>query len=313
MSRESVAAIIPTMDRPEYAKRAIESAISQEHDDLEIIVVDGSDTDDTAEVVSHSQKQSHSKEITYIRNEEPQGLPAARNQAVNQTDAKYIAFLDDDDMWYPDKIGKQLSKFQRTSDSVAAIHTGYESVNKRGKHLHTKVPTHEGDIYDDLLIQNVIGPPSTVMVLRSAYEHIGGFNQEFRNQEDWEFYLRLSENYEYSFVKETLMKRTIHEDTMSHDTERQKRYRERILNMYDSELRTRNLHSEAWAAHHRKAGIMSCRDGCILQGRRQFKMSLEYNFNILILVLYLTTYFGSSGFNTARRGKQIIYRMVNGE
>lgn len=307
---EKVTVVIPTRNRAQQLEHAVQSAVRQTHSELEVVVVDGGSTDDTPHVIEQLDETT-STQITYLRNESPCGLPAARNQGVRCGDSDYVAFLDDDDEWHPEKINRQITTFRRAPEPVGAVHTGFRSETSNGKHIHTKQPTHEGDIYESLLVRNVIGPPSTVMVRRQAFEEVNGFDEQLHHQEDWDFYIRLARKYKFSYVSDPLVTRLVHDGTMSADVVTQKRYREQVLRRYDTELEERNLKSAAWAAHHRKAGITSCRNNDSSQGRHEFRRSLQLEWDLPTTILYCATLFGDIGFNTLVQSKRLIVTTLN--
>lgn len=108
-----VAAVIATMDRPEFVQDAVASACEQTYGAIEI-VIDGSDDNRTETVIKELQQTYLGTPITYVHNNTPQGIPAARNQGIAATNAGYLAFLDDDDRWYPEKTNRQMSVFRST-------------------------------------------------------------------------------------------------------------------------------------------------------------------------------------------------------
>jgi len=100
---KKVSVIIPTYNRSDTLKRAIETCISQTYKDIEIIIVD-----DTKKSQQEMIDSYHDDRIVYVHNANPQGSPIARNIGIRQSKGEYIAFLDDDDEWYPTKIEKQM-------------------------------------------------------------------------------------------------------------------------------------------------------------------------------------------------------------
>jgi len=297
----SVAAIIPTMNRAERLEGALESVFDQTYGDIEAVVVDGGSTDRTPDVVSAFQERYQDR-VSYVRNEEPAGLPAARNRAVEETEAPLLAFLDDDDRWKPRKIERQV---ERVSGSDAGLcYTGLVSVTPDGDHVHTKRPTLEGDVYEDILVRNDIGTPSTVLVTREAFEDVGRFDAGLRYQEDWDLYIRIAGEYEIACVSDPLVRRLYHTEAMSRDVVAQKEYRERILERYADELRERGLVESARAVHHRDAGVMYCLNGDFHRGAQELRTALQYETAFRTWFLYLLTKAGPTGFGTVLKTKR---------
>jgi len=304
-NKTTVAAVIPTMDRAERLDGALETVFDQTYGELEAVVVDGGSTDRTPDVVSEFQN-AYPGRVTYLRNEEPQGPPAARNLAAEETEAELLAFLDDDDRWYPGKIERQVGRL--SGSDAGMCYTGLVSETPDGKHVHTKRPTLEGDIYEDILVRNDIGTPSTVMVTRDAFEDIGGFDEELRYQEDWDFYIRAARKFEILCVSEPLVTRLYHEEARSRDVETQKGYREEILERYGDELRKHGLEESARAVHHRDTGIMYCLNGDLRRGEQEFRTALQYERTLGTWFLYLLTKTGPTGFRTVLETKRRFNR-----
>src|SRR5690348_13147078 len=99
-----VSVIIPTHNRSDFLRNAITSVLNQTYQDFEIIVVDDGSTDNTSEVVANFSDER----ITFIRHDTNKGGSAARNTGILASKCDYIAFLDDDDEWLPDKLRKQM-------------------------------------------------------------------------------------------------------------------------------------------------------------------------------------------------------------
>ena len=311
MSRNStVAAIIPTLNRADHLQRAMESVVNQTYDDIEIVVVDGGSTDRTPEVITEFQETFSEGSVTYVRNEEPQGLPAARNQGAEATNTDYIAFLDDDDLWYSPKIERQIERLNPSSGEGMCF-TGIVSKSPDGEYVHTRKPDPESGRYSRLLVRNYIGTPSTVMVTRDAFETIGGFDEDLRYQEDWDFYIRMAREFDIACVSKPLVTRISHANSMSSDVKTQKAYRERILDRYADERRERDLEAEARAAHHRDTGITYCLTGDVRVGEREFRTALQHRMESRTVLLYLLSKSGKLGFSTAVNIKRKINKSMS--
>jgi len=302
----SVGVVIPTMDRADHLERAIESVVDQTYSDLELVVVDGGSTDRTPDVVAEFQEHGTAP-VTYLRNEEPQGLPAARNQGVETINTDCLAFLDDDDVWHSTKIERQVDRLDPSRDE-GMCYTGIVSQTPDGEYIHTRKPSQRDDIYEDLLIRNVIGTPSTVMVTSEAFEAVGRFDEELRYQEDWDFYIRMAQEYEVTCVSTPLVTRIAHDEAMSQDVEIQKEYRELILDRYAEQRRERGLEEFARAVHHRDAGVTYCLNGDVDRGEREFRTALDYRVDPGTVLLYLLSKTGNRGFQTAVKTKRTVNR-----
>ena len=307
----AVAAIVPTMNRAERLDAALASVFAQTYRPLEAIVVDGGSTDRTPLVVSRYKKEYGDDRITYLRNDEPQGLPAARNQAAAVTDATLLAFLDDDDRWHPEKLERQVAQFGAREYEIGLSYTGRVSRTESGEHVHTVRPSVDGDTYCDLLVHNVIGSPSRVMVTNDAFDAVDGFDEELKQQEDWDFYIRVAKEYEIGCIPDPMVTRLSHRGGMSADVTTQKAYGERLLNRYCSELRTHGVYNAAWASLHREAGIAYAQSGNTAMGRRELREALRYEPTLRGVVSYVFALFGPFGFRLGTRIKRALERARN--
>ena len=185
----SVSVIIPTFNRAHRVARAIASVLFQTTADYEIIVVDDGSTDETSTALRRFQ--SHIRIITLPHQ---MGVSAARNAGVTSTASPFIAFLDSDDYWLPEKLSAQLYFFLENPGAVACqsqekwIRRGVW-VNPKRKHLKPS-----GDIFSQSLKLCVVSP-SAVMVRRSLLEEVGLFDETFPCCEDYELWLRVSCRY----------------------------------------------------------------------------------------------------------------------
>lgn len=298
------------MDRADRLEGALESVFDQTYGEIEAVVVDGGSTDRTPDVVAEFQ-DAYPGRVTYVRNEEPRGPSAARNSGVKATEARYVAFLDDDDRWVEEKTRKQIESLESAESDTGVIYGGFRSVTEDSEYVHTKIPETDSDLYITLLVEDVVGPPSTVMVRRGAFIQVGGFDEKIGQREDWELYIRLAEQFEFVCLDEVVTIRVVHDNEISKNVEEQRECSERILTRYADELREHGLEPDSWATHHREMGIMYCLEGDVKKGRKQFVQSLQKQFQPLSAVLLLITFLGTRGFTTTLKGKRMLNRHLN--
>lgn len=192
----SVSIVITTYNRPQFLKRAVQSAL-QAGPDLEVIVVDDCSTDETPDVCAELA------DVRYIRLTTNQGLAHARNVGVAESSSEFIAFLDDDDLRLPDSLEKQLCKMM-TDERIALCYARALIGDARrqlptGEIYPSECP--QGDIFWELLENNFI-PMPTVLVRKSALLELGGFNTALPLVEDWDMWLRISESFMVAAVEE---------------------------------------------------------------------------------------------------------------
>jgi len=196
---EEVSVIIPTYNRAEYLRRAVESVCRQKHFEGEIIVVDDGSTDHSREVI---EKISATQPLRYIRTEN-KGVGAARNLGAALAACPYIAFLDSDDHWVADKLDRQM-RCLAENPHFSISHTG-EKWLRRGVFLNQKRihrPRH-GYIFPHCLQLCAVGM-STVVMSRELFLESGGFDPELPCCEDYDLWLRLSFRHHFLLVPEAL-------------------------------------------------------------------------------------------------------------
>ena len=198
-----VSIVIPTRNRPDLLARALTSAVHQTYPRLEIIVVN----DDSSMDVAPTIERFHDDRIRLLRHEGSKGCPAARNMGIVHAQGRYIAFLDDDDEWTPDKIAAQMSdlaeKEQRYKVSYCLREICHEE-SKKATRVHTQ--GWDGDHLDQLIAGAIRPPPSCFLVARECLEQVGGFREDLRNLEDRELWIRLAQYYEFAFVDRFLVR-----------------------------------------------------------------------------------------------------------
>ncbi len=200
--RTRVSVVIPTFNYGQFIREGIESVLAQTHAVAEIIVVDDGSTDDTEAVVGRFGDR-----VVYIRQENG-GVSAARNNGVQNSSGDIVAFLDADDTWQPDKIEKQILKFDQDAE-IGLVHCGMrEFEGTTGETIEIHLEGAEGWVADNILLwqkPSIIGPASTILVKRMAWDNVGGFDTRLKNGEDWEFCLRVARKYKVGFVPEALV------------------------------------------------------------------------------------------------------------
>jgi glycosyltransferase involved in cell wall biosynthesis len=200
-----VSVIIPTYNRAGLLPQTIQSALDQTFADLEILVVDDGSTDGTEQVV---QKFADSR-LIYIR-QAHSGLPAvARNTGLRHARGEYIAFLDSDDLWLPEKLALQVQYMDAHRELGLSYSNAYQFVHDPGTHnsrpmVDTAV-VKSGHTFERLYGRQVI-PNLTVMIRASVLEKAGTFDSDPRlmANEDYEYWLRIAYHYPIGFLDRPL-------------------------------------------------------------------------------------------------------------
>lgn len=196
-----VSVIIPAYNRADLLRRSIDSVLAQTYRNFEVIIVDDASSDNTAEVVEGFQDSR----VRYLCHESNKGAPTARNTGINAARAEFIAFQDSDDVWKPDKLTKQMARFD-ANPSLAVVYCGLlRHDNGRTTYIpDRRIKTRKGDIFRALLHGNFVST-QTLVVRRSALAQIGGFVKDLPRYQDWELAIRLSRVYPFDLVDEALV------------------------------------------------------------------------------------------------------------
>jgi glycosyltransferase involved in cell wall biosynthesis len=182
-----VSVVVPTRDRSSLLLTTLRSALRQRGVELEVIVVDDGSTDDTPRVIDSLDK----RRVRSIHHTTPLGPNAARNRGALESRGDWIAFLDDDDIWSPDKLVEQLKAAEKTGRNW--VYAGSVNVNERLEIVHGLPPPPPEQVVIALSRQNPIpGGGSNVTIRRTTFTSAGGFNENLRTCEEWEFWLRLA-------------------------------------------------------------------------------------------------------------------------
>lgn len=199
--RPAVSIIIPTYNREKLVCKAIKSVLKQTFNDFELIVVDDASTDHTQTAV----EQFQDSRIRYLPHQHNAGVCAARNTGLAAAQGHYIAFLDSDDEWLSDKLEKQVIRFERAPNQVGVIYTWLQIIDEQGNIQKLRQPTAQGSLQQDLIYDNFIGTPSTLMVKSEYIEKTSGFDIRLRCCEDWDMWLQLARYCEFDLIAEPLV------------------------------------------------------------------------------------------------------------
>ncbi|MBQ3112837.1 MAG: glycosyltransferase family 2 protein [Phascolarctobacterium sp.] len=205
-----VSVIITTYKRtPEIVIRAIKSVCSQTYSDIEIIVVDDSPSTYEHRLVLQEQIKKFGDKVKYIAHQRNLGACVARNTGLKSANGSYVAFLDDDDEWMPEKIAKQKLRFN--DDKIALVYCGRLIIDdSTGEERCEKTVIHSGYVYDKLIYRNFIGPTSSPLIKKDYLLKIGGFDSLMNSAQDYDVWLRLARIYKIVGINDILVKYHIH-------------------------------------------------------------------------------------------------------
>jgi glycosyltransferase involved in cell wall biosynthesis len=199
-----VSVVIPTYNRADFLREAIESVLAQTYTDFELIVVDDGSTDGTQELVT-----SFYGKARYIR-QENSGPAAARNNGIKNAVGKFISFLDSDDIWFPEMLSKQISMLSHNPAAGLAA-TGYGLIDS-GRVMTETVILDEDDLTDARSgnqYKNFFAT-SSLMVRKCCFDEVGMFNENLHFAEDWDMWIRILERYSFEYFPKVFMHYRVH-------------------------------------------------------------------------------------------------------
>jgi len=193
-----VSVIIAAFNTERYIDAALTSAINQDYENIEIIVVNDGSTDNTRKLLEH-----YLPKIAII-DQPNSGVAHARNAAIKYSSGTYIAFLDSDDIWEPTKISKQINQLGELNWAYTdAAYIGEKQTGLEKRSDLSKL--YSGSIFQHLLTENFI-TTSSVLIKKELLLEFGCFDENMKVLEDWKLWLAIAKKHEISLVSEALVK-----------------------------------------------------------------------------------------------------------
>lgn len=198
MEKPLVSVIIPTYNRASMTMEAVQSVLRQTYDNFEIIVVDDGSTDNTYEIIN----QIDDKRIRYIYQENARQA-AARNRGIEAACGDYIAFLDSDDLFFPQKLEQQV-EYLTQNPHIGLLYSGYV-FSGRQENLRTEhYATLSGQPIAQIMTRMEIAT-SAVIMPRQVFDIVGNFKTTLPGVEDMEFWVRVANHFPIASIPEPLV------------------------------------------------------------------------------------------------------------
>jgi glycosyltransferase involved in cell wall biosynthesis len=221
----TVSTIIPARNARPFIRTAVWSALAQTYPSIEIIVVDDGSTDGTL-----AEVEAYGSGITVLRTSN--GGPAgARNAAARVARGDWLAFLDADDEWLPEKIEKQMRLANR---GVGLVYTDRYNIGARGVFPEIQSDSQamfEGDVFEDLLIRGNVITTSSVLIRADVFRAAGGFpeSSDLVVAEDWDLWIRVAAEHRVRVCREPLVRYRFHQSGASRNHKRMNAARRRVI------------------------------------------------------------------------------------
>lgn len=203
MSYPLITAIITTYNRTDLLKQAIESVLAQDYPNLELVVIDDCSTDTRTIDLCTGYTMEEPQKVRYIRLPKNSGGPVARNTGIEAARGKYIAFLDDDDMWVSTKLSKQYELISKSPSSVKLVYCWVDIIAGEQK-IGELNPTLRGNILRKAIPTQPISSLSSWLIDKEAFEKVR-FDETLPRGQDGDFLRCYSRYYDVDYVPEQLL------------------------------------------------------------------------------------------------------------
>ena len=208
-----VSVIIPTYNSARYLVEAVDSVLAQSYKEFEILVIDDGSTDETPAVM-----KKYGPPVRYIRQKNG-GVSAARNKGIEESTGLYVAFLDADDTWLPNKLERQISEL-RAHQNYRFCYSDFIPVTSDLEPLEVDRLDPQGTALEDLLLRgNVVGSICTVLCDRALFDVVGGFDLSLSQCADWDMWVRLARVTDFLYLDDRLVTYRKHDTNMSGNPE----------------------------------------------------------------------------------------------
>jgi glycosyltransferase involved in cell wall biosynthesis len=307
-----VSVIIPAYNVEKYICETLDSVLGQTYSDYDVIVVDDGSTDQTASILKQYITK-YPKKIRLIQKENA-GPAKARNVGIRASNGEYIAFIDADDLWLPEKLENQVGYFEKQTEQVGMVYTNAKKFDQQGiwtlpkRYRKEKV---EGWIYKDLLKDNMI-PNQSVMVRRSCFDEVGFFEESLDIIEDHDMWIRIAKKYEIAFLEETLSLYREHSQGRSKATEKTMNRKigvmEKHLRIASGNIEIEDIIKRVFSQRLYELGYYYLKEGRMLAARQMFDRSLAVSFCYKTHLAKIASFFPLRLLNLSNKLIKLIFK-----
>jgi glycosyltransferase involved in cell wall biosynthesis len=279
-----ISVIIPTYNRPGLIGKAIESVLAQSFKDFEIIVID----DGVKERAEAEVRKFNDPRISYIAHEASKGGGAARNTGILAAKGEYIAFLDDDDCWVPEKLAAQMERLENTPPEIGFSFTSVVNVLDDGEEISV-VPEGIGNYHERALTRFAGFLTVTLIIKKEVFKEAGLFDEKFPSHQEPDLMIRVTKKYKGIGINKPLT--VVNMKTRDHansNINNRIKGREMILDKYMSEFKER---PKILAKHHFGLGLLYRDSGRFGDAKKEFKKACMVDFEIRYLLHYISMMF----------------------
>ena len=299
MNHPKVSVIIPTYNRADLLPRTIESVLNQTFRNFELIVVDDGSTDNTREVVKKFEEKD--LRVKYIWQENSGGPARPMNVGLKISQGEYIAFLEDDDEWLPEKLQRQLEVFQNSKkENLGFVGCNVLIVNKERKttKIYNMSEHDDEKLLEKLLIGFFFFNFSMLVIKREVIDKIGFLDEKLELAVDQDICLRIAQKHNFNFVPTPLIKYHIHGENISRISSYNKQLTE-WLYMVSKHKDLYKRYPKIYSNKLKNLGTLYMLSGNPRQARQYFLRAITvYPINFRLYVNFLLSFLGKKGYLT---------------
>jgi len=272
-----VSVVIPTYNCARYLPDAVASVWAQTRDAFEIIVIDDGSTDKTKVALKPFMDK-----IFYIDFVNNKGLPFARNTGIQQSQGEYVAFLDADDIWLPEKLQTSLDYFERYPE-IGMVYSKHINIDEKGCIRAGKIKRSlpSGNIFQKLYSEENFVICSSVVVRKEVFYTAGTFDTGLINCQDWDLWLRIAYYYKVAGINKALTKYRHSSKSLSKNRTNVLKYQKVVLEKIYRQFKdgktgiSDKLYKKRLASHYAKVGRYYLRIGEKRLANENFRLSLK--------------------------------------
>ena len=287
--KELVSVVIPAFNREKTIVRAIHSVLNQTYPLVEVIIVDDCSSDCTQETILNSF--ANDSRVIYYKLNKNSGACVARNVGVKLSKGKFVAFLDSDDSFIPDKIEKQVNLLKKTNSLLCA--TDFTYIQSNGEEKYVKSFTGKETIYENLLYCNFI-TTGTLLGYKDCFVDIP-FDESLPRYQDWDLVLRLCKKYSFCFLNESTLLQYYQPISITASTNNDKTF-VALMTIYGKNIDGYKLNSKAYSQIHWLIGLHSLFVPNQKKLRSLWKGVVGNGFNFRRLMIYFAAVLNLKGF-----------------
>ncbi|MGB3693669.1 MAG: glycosyltransferase [Spirulinaceae cyanobacterium] len=188
----TISVIIPAYNAEKTIQLTINSVLQQTWSDFEILVIDDGSNDSTLDKIA-----TIADKRIKVLSQQNRGVSASRNLGISLAKGEYIAFLDADDLWQPNKLKEQLEAL-KNNPQAAVAYSWTDYIDESGSFLHPgEHKTLNGNVYQEILVHNFVENGSNPLIKKAALQEVGNFDECLAYGEDWELWTRLAAKYNF--------------------------------------------------------------------------------------------------------------------